>query len=84
MESHLAGQCILTFSCLLFFYYTFWALILPFLDDPHIVRTLLFPDPKWVPAIPACMFVVGIGSLLIFAGYLFIEYDRRVGKMKRE
>jgi len=66
------GMSMMVIMSIVFFYYSFWVLILPFVDRDHALQTY-FPD-RWIAlAIPVTILVVVSTLSVAFIGLVMIR-----------
>ncbi|OMJ74722.1 hypothetical protein SteCoe_26300 [Stentor coeruleus] len=69
MSSNTVGSGIASLGALIFFYYSTWIFIIPFIDSSHWLHAY-FLDKIWAVRIPQILLVLGLGmisSLLLIA-----------------
>lgn len=59
------GKLVLVVFGLLYFYYTFWIYILPFVDEENFI-TLFFPSVRYALIVPAILGSLFIGTLMTY------------------
>ncbi|MCO5555323.1 hypothetical protein L7F22_008869 [Adiantum nelumboides] len=62
----------LFFSVLLFAYYTFWVIILPFVDEDHFVHKYFLPQ-QYAIIVPTFAGVTLVCFLTIFVGVVMLK-----------
>ncbi|PWY98440.1 hypothetical protein BCV70DRAFT_238578 [Testicularia cyperi] len=65
-NQRIAALVLLT-SLGLFGFYTFWAIVLPFLPDDSLLHPY-FPARKWAILIPSLILVLGLSTVGIYIG----------------
>ncbi|KAE9614234.1 putative dolichyl-phosphate beta-D-mannosyltransferase [Lupinus albus] len=69
---------LLTFISLsIFTYYTFWVIILPFVDDDHFVHNY-FLSREYAILIPVSAGVALLSFLSIFIGFVMLKSKKKV------
>nr|ABK24118.1 unknown [Picea sitchensis] len=66
------GFFLLTFSFSLFAYYTFWVVILPFMDGDHFVHKYFLPK-EYAIIIPTVTGVAVLSFLMVFIGFIMLK-----------
>ncbi|MES1910744.1 MAG: hypothetical protein MHM6MM_003279 [Cercozoa sp. M6MM] len=66
------GALLLSITLLGMAYYTFWVLILPFVDDDHFVQTF-FPPVEWALRLPLAIFCAMLSFCVAFVGALMLR-----------
>jgi len=72
------GAGMLLVACVVFVYYTIWAIFLPFLPASHPLQSK-FPPREWAVRGPAFLLVAGISAIGLFIGVVMY----REGKKKK-
>ncbi|KAI8998551.1 dolichol phosphate-mannose biosynthesis regulatory protein-domain-containing protein [Trametes punicea] len=66
------GNIMLLVAAVTILYYTFWALLLPFLDDSSPLH-MWFPSREWALRVPALIVVLGISAIGSFLGARIVQ-----------
>jgi len=66
------GFGLLSFTSLLFAYYSFWVLITPFIEPKHFVHSY-FPERYYAITIPVTLLVVGLTVIFTFLSLVMIK-----------
>lgn len=66
------GFFLLTFSFSLFAYYTFWVIILPFMDGDHFVHKYFLPK-EYAIIIPTVTGIAILSFLMVFIGFMMLK-----------
>ncbi|OIW09773.1 hypothetical protein TanjilG_32211 [Lupinus angustifolius] len=64
-------------SLSIFTYYTFWVIILPFVDDDHFVHNYFLPR-EYAILIPVSAGVALLSFLSIFIGFVMLKSKKKV------
>ncbi|GMI95592.1 dolichol phosphate mannose synthase 2 [Hibiscus trionum] len=68
---------LLTFTSLsIFTYYTFWVIILPFVDSDNFIHNYFLPQ-EYAILIPVCAGVVLLSLLCIFIGFVLLKSKKK-------
>ncbi|CAG9324692.1 unnamed protein product [Blepharisma stoltei] len=59
----------------LFFYYTLWIIVTPFVDKGHWIQNY-FPEREWAFLIPSLVLISGITILFTFIGLVMVKSGR--------
>ncbi|KAJ9500692.1 Dolichol phosphate-mannose biosynthesis regulatory protein [Exophiala xenobiotica] len=60
----------------IFFYYTLWAIVMPFVDDDHPLQAL-FPSRVWAIRIPVILTLLGSAVVGTFLAMVMIRSNRK-------
>ncbi|KAG9010948.1 hypothetical protein FRB94_009428 [Tulasnella sp. JGI-2019a] len=63
-------------ACIVFVYYTTWALVTPFFPADHPLQNL-FPPREWAVRLPAFILIVGMVAVGSFVGLVAIKEGRK-------
>ncbi|EKX38440.1 hypothetical protein GUITHDRAFT_115407 [Guillardia theta CCMP2712] len=66
------GWAVLIFTTVIFFYWTFWVLVLPFVDNDHPLQ-LAFPSKFYALSIPVFIMVLGMTTTASFIAVILIR-----------
>ncbi|KXN74187.1 dolichol phosphate-mannose biosynthesis regulatory [Conidiobolus coronatus NRRL 28638] len=66
------GGSLIAFSTFVFTYYTFWALVLPFIDEDSFLQNFFLPRP-YVIGIPVFLLVLGLTLICLFFGSVLMK-----------
>ncbi|KAK6140970.1 hypothetical protein DH2020_002017 [Rehmannia glutinosa] len=70
------GLLLSVISLSIFTYYTFWVIILPFVDSEHFVHKYFLPQ-EYAILIPVYAGVVLICFLSVFIGYVMLKSKKK-------
>ncbi|ORX52815.1 dolichyl-phosphate mannosyltransferase 2 regulatory subunit, partial [Hesseltinella vesiculosa] len=56
----------------LFIYYSFWVLLMPFVDEGHLLHNY-FPNYQYAIKVPVVIMIVGLTVILTFLGTIMVE-----------
>ncbi|XP_051114605.1 dolichol-phosphate mannose synthase subunit 2 isoform X1 [Andrographis paniculata] len=70
------GLLLSVISLSIFTYYTFWVIILPFVDSDHFVHKYFLPQ-EYAILIPVYAGVTVICFLSVFIGYIMLKSKRK-------
>ncbi|KAI0721000.1 dolichol phosphate-mannose biosynthesis regulatory protein Dpm2, partial [Cerioporus squamosus] len=78
------GSVMLLAAAIIFLYYTFWTLLLPFFDESSPIHGW-FPSREWALRIVSFIVVLGISAIGLFLGFRIVadgtaaqqRYNRR-------
>ncbi|XP_022881668.1 dolichol-phosphate mannose synthase subunit 2 isoform X2 [Olea europaea var. sylvestris] len=70
------GLLLSIISLSIFTYYTFWVIILPFVDSDHFVHKYFLPL-EYAILIPVCAGVTLICFLSVFIGYVMLKSKKK-------
>ncbi|KAJ7953414.1 Dolichol phosphate-mannose biosynthesis regulatory protein [Quillaja saponaria] len=70
------GFLLTSFSLSIFTYYTFWVIILPFVDSDHFIHKYFLPQ-EYAILIPVFAGVVLLCFLSIFIGYVMLKSKKK-------
>ncbi|KEZ46893.1 hypothetical protein SAPIO_CDS0229 [Scedosporium apiospermum] len=76
MLDKLVGLAMLVAASVIFLYYTLWVLVMPFVDDDHVLQTL-FPPRVWAIRIPVILILLGSAVVGSFIGMVMIRSNRK-------
>ncbi|CAL0312891.1 unnamed protein product [Lupinus luteus] len=71
------GFLLTLISLSIFTYYTFWVIILPFVDDDHFVHKYFLPR-EYAILIPVSAGVALLSFLSIFIGFVMLKSKKKV------
>ncbi|KAG4096353.1 dolichol phosphate-mannose biosynthesis regulatory [Neocallimastix lanati (nom. inval.)] len=74
METKTGGSVFLICSIIFFIYYTLWVIILPFVDEGHIMKSF-FPSYEWAIGVPVVCIIVGATIVFVFISLVMITSD---------
>ncbi|ODV89493.1 hypothetical protein CANCADRAFT_139932 [Tortispora caseinolytica NRRL Y-17796] len=77
----LVGLAMITVATVVFVYYTIWALILPFVDEPNPIHQF-FPAREWAVRIPLALLLVGLTAIGSFIGMVMVRTAAKEKKKK--
>jgi len=62
----LVGYALILLSGVIFSYYTIWVVILPFVDDGHVLKSFFLPPvyALLIPVVAGVMALMGLGSFI--------------------
>ncbi|XP_068649360.1 dolichol-phosphate mannose synthase subunit 2 [Aristolochia californica] len=63
-------------SLSIFTYYTFWVIILPFVDHDHFIHNYFLPQ-EFALIVPVSAGVVLLSFLCIFIGYMMLKSKKK-------
>ncbi|KAG9456995.1 hypothetical protein H6P81_001503 [Aristolochia fimbriata] len=72
----MVGLMLTILSLSLFSYYTFWVIILPFVDQHHFIHNYFLPQ-EFALIIPISAGVVLFSFLCVFIGYVMLKSKRK-------
>lgn len=72
----LAGLTLVGISGVLFFYYTVWVIILPFVDEDHIVHKF-FLDRFYAIAVPIALAAIATSGLAGFVAFSMKKHSEK-------
>ncbi|CAG9972179.1 unnamed protein product [Clonostachys rosea] len=72
----LVGLAMLVAASVIFLYYTVWTLLMPFVDDDHILQNFFLPR-VWAIRIPVILLLVGSAVVGSFLGVVMIRSNRK-------
>ncbi|ORX94180.1 dolichyl-phosphate mannosyltransferase polypeptide 2 [Basidiobolus meristosporus CBS 931.73] len=70
------GATILAVSTIVFLYYTVWAMIMPFVDEGHLLHEY-FPPPEYAIRIPVVLLLFGLTVVFTFISMVMIKSNQR-------
>ncbi|XP_078447706.1 dolichol phosphate-mannose biosynthesis regulatory protein-like protein [Wolffia australiana] len=70
------GLLLSTISLSIFTYYTFWIIILPFVDSDHFIHRYFLPQ-EYAVLIPVFAGVILLSFISIFIGYVMIKSKKK-------
>mmetsp|Transcript_19353 Transcript_19353/g.49208 ORF Transcript_19353/g.49208 Transcript_19353/m.49208 type:complete len:83 (-) Transcript_19353:196-444(-) len=73
------GVALLLFSVSLWFYYTFWVIITPFIDPDHFIQAY-FPPRLYAVLIPVVAGAILLTAITTFLGLVMIKAERKKTK----
>ncbi|KAM0904609.1 hypothetical protein ACQ4PT_017905 [Festuca glaucescens] len=76
MGDKAVGLVLTMTSLSIFTYYTFWVIILPFVDDDHFVHKYFLPQ-EYAIFIPVLAGVVLLSFLSIFVGLVMLKSKKK-------
>ncbi|KAF2234055.1 dolichol phosphate-mannose biosynthesis regulatory [Viridothelium virens] len=76
MLDRLVGLAMLAIACTVFLYYTIWTLLMPFVDDDHLLHSF-FPPRVWAIRIPVILILLGTAVVGSFLGVVMIQSNRK-------
>lgn len=76
MLDRLVGLAMLVAASVIFLYYTVWTLLMPFVDDDHILQNFFLPR-VWAIRIPVILLLVGSAVVGSFLGVVMIRSNRK-------
>eukprot|EP01040_Poterioochromonas_malhamensis_P004008 gene4008-4287_t len=79
LSDKVIGSILVTLSIFIFVYYTFWVLILPFIEKKNVIYNYFLPQ-EYAIAIPAILLVTGIVVIGSFIGYVLIKESSKKKK----
>ncbi|RPD80166.1 dolichol phosphate-mannose biosynthesis regulatory protein Dpm2, partial [Lentinus tigrinus ALCF2SS1-7] len=65
------GSLMLLAAAIVFLYYTFWTLLLPFFDESSPIHTW-FPSREWALRIVSFIVILGISAIGLFLGFRIV------------
>ncbi|KAF2858731.1 hypothetical protein K470DRAFT_272215 [Piedraia hortae CBS 480.64] len=72
----IVGASMLVVASAVFFYYTVWTLLLPFVNDSHPLQAL-FPPRVWAIRIPVILLLLGGTVVGTFLASVMIRSNRK-------
>ncbi|KAI9698877.1 MAG: hypothetical protein M1820_007298 [Bogoriella megaspora] len=66
----------LTVASTIFLYYTIWTLLMPFVDDDHLLHSF-FPPRVWAIRIPVILILLGSAVVGSFLSVVMIQSNRK-------
>ncbi|XP_059656853.1 dolichol-phosphate mannose synthase subunit 2 [Cornus florida] len=63
-------------SLSVFTYYTFWVIILPFVDTEHFIHKYFLPQ-EYAILIPVCALVMLLCFLCVFIGFVMLKSKKK-------
>ncbi|KAM6500501.1 Dolichol phosphate-mannose biosynthesis regulatory, partial [Amanita muscaria] len=76
------GGSMLLAASVVFTYYTFWAILLPFFDSSSEIHSY-FPPREWAVRIPAFLLVAGLSAIGAFVGLTIVKENRKKAQKAR-
>ncbi|KAF2663879.1 dolichol phosphate-mannose biosynthesis regulatory [Microthyrium microscopicum] len=76
MLDKLVGLSMLLVATTVFFYYTVWTILMPFVDDDHSLHSF-FPPRVWAIRIPVILILLGIAVVGSFLSTVMIRSNRK-------
>lgn len=70
------GVLLSLISLSVFTYYTFWVIILPFVDNDHFVHKYFLPQ-EYAILVPVFALVVLLCFLCVFIGYVMLKSKKK-------
>ncbi|MQL68096.1 hypothetical protein Taro_000418 [Colocasia esculenta] len=70
------GFVLSSLSLSIFVYYTFWVIILPFVDEDHFVHKYFLPQ-EYAILIPVAAGVALLSLLCVFIGYVMLKSKKK-------
>jgi len=78
----IVGLAMLIAASAVFLYYTFWTLVMPFVDSDHPLQNI-FPPRVWAIRIPVVLILLGSAVVGSFLGVVMIRSNaKRAAKAK--
>ncbi|KAI9098343.1 dolichol phosphate-mannose biosynthesis regulatory [Phlyctochytrium arcticum] len=71
-SDRIVGGSLILISVFIFTYYSFWTLVLPFVDSTHALH-IYFPAPEWAIRIPVALLVAGVSVIMGFISLVMIK-----------
>ncbi|KAF9375234.1 hypothetical protein CPB97_011588 [Podila verticillata] len=78
-QDKVVGASLLTFSTVVFVYYTLWAIVMPFVDETYFLHAY-FPPREYAIRIPCVLLVFGLTVVLTFLSMIMIKSKKKVEK----
>ncbi|KAF9930146.1 hypothetical protein FBU30_000814 [Linnemannia zychae] len=78
-QDKVVGAALLTFSTIVFVYYTLWAIVMPFVDESYFLHDY-FPPREYAIRIPCVLLVFGLTVILTFLSMVMIKSKKKVEK----
>ncbi|KAG0289550.1 hypothetical protein BGZ96_006938 [Linnemannia gamsii] len=78
-QDKVVGASLLTFSTIVFVYYTLWAIVMPFVDESYFLHDY-FPRREYAIRIPCVLLVFGLTVILTFLSMVMIKSKKKVEK----
>ncbi|KAK3832533.1 MAG: dolichol phosphate-mannose biosynthesis regulatory protein-like protein [Linnemannia elongata] len=78
-QDKVVGASLLTFSTVVFVYYTLWAIVMPFVDESYFLHDY-FPRREYAIRIPCVLLVFGLTVILTFLSMVMIKSKKKVEK----
>lgn len=72
----IVGLGMFAIASIVFAYYTFWMLALPFIDADSIVQSF-FPPREWIIRIPAAILIIGVAIIGTFVGSVILAGQKK-------
>nr|GEV94116.1 dolichol phosphate-mannose biosynthesis regulatory protein [Tanacetum cinerariifolium] len=70
------GLVLASISVIIFTYYTFWVIILPFVDKDHFVHNYFLPQ-EYAILLPVYAGVSLLSLLSVFVGYVMLKSKKK-------
>ncbi|PVU88785.1 hypothetical protein BB559_005399 [Furculomyces boomerangus] len=81
LQEKTVGAALFGIGLFVFTYYTFWTMVLPFVDKDHPL-TLLFPPQWYAIAIPVFLLVAGACGITAFISMVMIKSAKKDSSKK--
>ncbi|KAM5351332.1 hypothetical protein ACJ41O_004055 [Fusarium nematophilum] len=72
----IVGLAMLVAASVVFLYYTIWTLLMPFVDDDHLLQNF-FPPRVWAIRIPVIIILLGSAVVGSFLGMVMIRSNKK-------
>ncbi|KAJ1760208.1 Dolichol phosphate-mannose biosynthesis regulatory protein [Coemansia sp. RSA 2523] len=79
VNDKLIGAAMLGIGTFVFTYYSIWTLVMPFVDEDHVVRKL-FPPQWFAIAIPVFLLAVGVTGIFGFLSFVMLKSGKKAAK----
>ncbi|KAH7272806.1 Dolichol phosphate-mannose biosynthesis regulatory protein [Fusarium sp. LHS14.1] len=76
MLDKIVGLAMLVAASVVFLYYTIWTLLMPFVDDDHVLQNF-FPPRVWAIRIPVIIILLGGAVVGSFLGMVMIRSNKK-------
>ncbi|KAJ4229905.1 Dolichol phosphate-mannose biosynthesis regulatory protein [Fusarium solani] len=76
MLDKIVGLAMLVAASVVFLYYTIWTLLMPFVDDDHMLQNF-FPPRVWAIRIPVIIILLGGAVVGSFLGMVMIRSNKK-------
>ncbi|KKY35906.1 putative dolichyl-phosphate mannosyltransferase polypeptide 2 [Diaporthe ampelina] len=76
MLDKLVGIAMLVAATVVFLYYTFWTLFMPFVDSDHPLQNF-FPPRVWAVRIPVILILLASAVVGSFLGVVMIQSNKK-------
>ncbi|XP_064396059.1 dolichol phosphate-mannose biosynthesis regulatory protein-like [Halichondria panicea] len=76
VTDRLVGSGLISVSLLIFTYYTLWVMVLPFVEEDHVIHSYFLP--RWYAvALPVVLGVCLLAAIGVFVGVIIVKDNAR-------